>query len=214
MRVLLADDHALFRAGLASLLNAWGMEVVGEASSGSEAVAQARLLKPDLIFMDVEMPGGNGLEATREIKAESPDMTIIMLTVSEDDRHLFEAVKSGADGYLLKSLEEEEFADLVRRVGDGEPVFSPGLARKLLLEFADPSGQSDRLPDALTDRERDVLELLAKGHTNREIAESLVISQNTVNFHVRNILSKLHVRNRAQVVAWAAEHGVPTTTSD
>lgn len=214
MRVLLADDHALFRAGLASLLNAWGMEVVGEASSGSEAVAQARLLKPDLIFMDVEMPGGNGLEATREIKAESPDMTIIMLTVSEDDRHLFEAVKSGADGYLLKSLEEEEFADLVRRVGDGEPVFSPGLARKLLLEFADPSGQSDRLPDALTDRERDVLELLAKGHTNREIAESLVISQNTVNFHVRNILSKLHVRNRAQVVAWAAEHGVPTTTPD
>lgn len=214
MRVLLADDHALFRAGLASLLNAWGMEVVGEASSGSEAVAQARLLKPDLIFMDVEMPGGNGLEATREIKAESPEMTIIMLTVSEDDRHLFEAVKSGADGYLLKSLEEEEFADLVRRVGDGEPVFSPGLARKLLLEFADPSGQSDRLPDALTDRERDVLELLAKGHTNREIAESLVISQNTVNFHVRNILSKLHVRNRAQVVAWAAEHGVPTTTSD
>lgn len=214
MRVLLADDHALFRAGLASLLNAWGMEVVGEASSGSEAVAQARLLKPDLIFMDVEMPGGNGLEATREIKAESPEMTIIMLTVSDDDRHLFEAVKSGADGYLLKSLEEEEFADLVRRVGDGEPVFSPGLARKLLLEFADPSGQSDRLPDALTDRERDVLELLAKGHTNREIAESLVISQNTVNFHVRNILSKLHVRNRAQVVAWAAEHGVPTTTSD
>ncbi len=214
MRVLLADDHALFRAGLASLLNAWGMEVVGEASSGSEAVEQARVLKPDLIFMDVEMPGGNGLEATREIKAESPEMTIIMLTVSDDDRHLFEAVKSGADGYLLKSLEEEEFADLVRRVGEGEPVFSPGLARKLLLEFADPSAQSDQLPDALTDRERDVLKLLARGHTNREIAESLVISQNTVNFHVRNILSKLHVRNRAQVVAWAAEHGVPTTTSD
>ncbi len=209
MRVLLADDHALFRAGLASLFKAWGVEVVGEAGDGDEAIARARELKPDVIFMDIHMPKRNGLEATRAIKAESPETTIVMLTVSDDDSDLFEAIKSGAEGYLLKNLQEEEFAEMVGRVSQGEPALSPGLARKLLREFAGVHRQERTNDDGgLTERERQVLEHVARGSTNKEIAASLGISENTVNFHMRNILSKLHLRNRAQVVAWAIEHGI------
>ncbi|MBI4507197.1 MAG: response regulator transcription factor [Chloroflexi bacterium] len=210
MRVLLVDDHALFRAGLASLLKAWGFEVVGQAGDGSEATARARELRPDLIFMDIRMPRHNGLEATRAIKAEWPDIKIVMLTVSDDEQDLFEAVKSGAEGYLLKNLREEEFADLVDRMRRGEPVMSPGLAKKLLGEFArlQEGGRRADSESGLTDREREVLERVARGATNREIAAALVISENTVNFHMGNILGKLHLRNRAQVVAWALEHGL------
>jgi DNA-binding NarL/FixJ family response regulator len=210
VRVLLADDHALFRAGLASLFKAWGVEVVGEASNGNEAIAQARALKPDAIFMDIHMPECNGLEATRAIKAESPEMTIVMLTVSDDEQDLFEAIKSGAEGYLLKNLQEEEFAEMVGRVSRGEPALSPNLARGLMREFArlGSEGAPSDEADGLTERERDVLEYVAGGATNREIASALVISENTVNFHMRNILGKLHLRNRAQVVAWAIEHGI------
>lgn len=210
MRVLLVDDHALFRAGLASLLKAWGFEVVGQAGDGSEATVRARELRPDLIFMDIRMPRRNGLEATRAIKAEWPDIKIVMLTVSDDEQDLFEAVKSGAEGYLLKNLREEEFADLVDRMRRGEPVMSPGLAKKLLGEFArlKEGGRRADSESGLTDREREVLERVARGATNREIAAALVISENTVNFHMRNILGKLHLRNRAQVVAWALERGL------
>jgi DNA-binding NarL/FixJ family response regulator len=209
VRVLLVDDHALFRAGLASLFKAWGVEVAGEASDGDEAIAKARELKPDVIFMDIHMPQRNGLEATRAIKAESPETTIVMLTVSDDEHDLFEAIKSGAEGYLLKNLQEEEFAEMVGRVSQGEPALSPGLARKLLREFAGGRRQERTDDDGgLTERERQVLEHVARGSTNKEIGASLVISENTVNFHMRNILSKLHLRNRAQVVAWAIEHGI------
>ncbi|MCH8101842.1 MAG: response regulator transcription factor [Chloroflexi bacterium] len=210
MRVLLADDHGLFRAGLASLLKAWGLKVVGEAANGKEAVEKARELAPDLIFMDVSMPEMNGLDATRAIKAESPDIKIVILTVSDDDHDLFDAIKSGAEGYLLKNLREEEFEDLVDRIGRGEPVMSPGIAKKLLVEFA--RLKKDREPPeataGITDRERDVLQHVARGTTNREIAAALFISENTVNFHMKNILSKLHLRNRAEVVGWALEHGI------
>jgi len=211
VRALLVDDHALFRAGLASLLRAWGIDVAGEGSNGDEAIACARTLRPDVIFMDINMPGRDGLEATRAIKAELPDVRIVMLTVSSEDHDLIEAVKSGAEGYLLKNLQEAQFADMVARVERGEPVFSPSLARKLLLEFSrEQTSQAPERSD-LTERERDVLVRVAAGATNKEIAARLVISENTVNFHMGNILSKLHLRNRAEVVRWAFEHGFATT---
>ncbi len=209
MRVLLVDDHALFRAGLASLLKAWGLQVAGQAGSGEEAIAMARDLHPDLIFMDINMPSPNGLEATRAIKTELPDVRVIILTVSDDDQDLFEAIKSGAEGYLLKNLREEEFADLVTRIGRGEPTMSPPLAKKLLLEFARLKEERHRPEDdaGLTDREYEVLAQVAQGGTNKEIGVALYISDNTVNYHIKNILSKLHLKNRGQVVAWAIEHG-------
>lgn len=213
MRVLLADDHALFRAGLASLLKAWGHQVVGQAGNGAEAVSRARELHPDLVFMDVNMPVQNGLEATRAIKAQFPDIRVVILTVSDDERDLFEAIKSGAEGYLLKNLREEEFSDLMTRVAHNEPVISPTLAKKLLSEFArlkggsPERGQAEEADSGLTDREGQVLERVAGGATSKEIAKALIISENTVNYHMKNILSKLHLRNRAQVAAWAVEHG-------
>lgn len=210
MKVLLADDHALFRAGLASLLGAWGLEVIGQASNGEEAIARVRDLSPDLVFMDIGMPVLNGLAATRAIKAEFPTVKIVMLTVSDDEQDLFEAVKSGAEGYILKNLEEEEFARLVNRLSSGEPAMSPGLANKLLQEFARPQTPPEAVGPGgnLTNREMDVLREITTGATNREIAGALHISENTVQFHMKNILAKLHLRNRAQVVAWVAEHGL------
>lgn len=216
MRVLLVDDHALFRAGLASLLKAWDLEVVGQAGDGDEAIAKARELQPELILMDISMPGRNGLEATRAIKAESPDIKVVVLTVSDDEGDLFEAIKAGAEAYLLKNLREEEFADLVGRIRSGEPAMSSGLARKLLNEFARLKEEQQR-PETemnLTDREREVLEHVALGANNKEIAVSLYISANTVSYHMKNILSKLHLRNRAQVVAWALQHGLAATSND
>lgn len=209
MKVLLVDDHALFRAGLASLLKAWGLEVVGQASSGEEAISRARELRPDLIFMDINMPGLNGLEATRAIKAELPDIKVVILTVSDDEQYLFEAIKSGAEGYLLKNLREDQFAELVKRIGQGEPVMSPSLAKKLLQEFSrlKQDKRGAEIEVGLTEREQEVLEQVAKGATNKEIAGILYISENTVNYHMKNILSKLHLRNRAEVVAWAHQHG-------
>ncbi|MDP6548611.1 MAG: response regulator transcription factor [Dehalococcoidia bacterium] len=210
MKVLLVDDHALFRAGLTSLLSAWGVEVVGQAGDGQEAITRTRELRPDLVFMDINMPTLGGLEATRSIKAEFPDVQVIMLTVSDDDQDLFEAVKSGADGYLLKDLGEDEFADLLERVSRGEPIMSPGLAKRLLQEFARIMEEPPSLDPGhagLTPREREVLEQLTRGATNREISIALFISENTVSYHMKNIISKLHLRNRAQVVAWAVSHG-------
>ncbi len=203
MRVLVVDDHALVRAGIASLLTASGLEVVGQAGDGAEAFACARALRPDLILMDVQMPRCNGLEATRAIKSELPNVKVVMLTVSDDEADLFEAVKSGAEGYLLKNLREEEFTELLTRLGNDEPIMSPPLARKLLLELASPRNEN---PEGLTKREEEVLAFVARGATNKEIAAELYISPNTVDFHMRNILAKLHVHNRAQAAVWALEH--------
>lgn len=212
MRVLLADDHALFRAGIASLLKAWGMQVVGQAGNGNEAIELTRRLEPELVLMDVGMSPCNGLEATRVIKNELPDVKVIIVTVSEDDQDLFEAVKSGAEGYLLKGMSEEELSSTLERISAGEPALSPGLAVKILDEFArmarEGGGKSAGPEGGLTDREREVLRLVADGATNREIGSQLYISENTVSFHMKNILAKLHLKNRAQAAAFAIRAGL------
>jgi len=212
VRVLLADDHALFRAGIASLLRAWGMDVVGQAADGDEAIELARRLKPELVLMDVRMSPRNGLEATRVIKTELPDVKVIIVTVSEDEQDLFEAIKSGAEGYLLKGMSEEELGSTLARISAGEPALSPGLATKILDEFArmarEGAGKPAGPEDELTDREREVLRLVAEGATNREIASSLYVSENTVSFHMKNILGKLHLKNRAQAAAFAIRAGL------
>lgn len=209
MRVLLADDHPLFRAGVASLLRASGVEVVGETGNGADALEQARRLRPDLVLMDITMPGGDGLEATRRIKAELPATRIVIVTVSDDDDDLFEAVKSGADGYLLKNMSEEELSRTLDAVAAGEPALSPALAARVVAEFARPERASDEEPAAaLTPRESDVLQLVATGATNREIAAALALTEHTVHFHVKNILAKLHLKNRAQAAVYAVRSGL------
>jgi DNA-binding NarL/FixJ family response regulator len=215
MRVLLADDHALFRDGLRSLLEARGVEVIGEARNGREALDQTRRLGPDVVLMDLDMPELDGLAATRLICAERPEVKVVILTASEEDAHLFEAIKSGAQGYLFKNLPSDELFRLLDGVARGEPALTPALARKLLVEFARPAPAAPAPPaaseafDALTEREREVLDLLVQGITsNRELAERLVITENTVKYHFRNILDKLHVQNRAQVVSFAVRHGM------
>ncbi len=211
MRVLLADDHALFRAGIASLLRAWGMKVVGEASDGLQALELARKLRPELLLMDIQMPRCNGLEATRLVKAEMPEIKIIMVTVSDEEDDLFEAIKSGAQGYLLKNMQEEEFRRVLEGIASGEAPLSRGLAVKLLDEFARLSHEPAAKPserEQLSEREREVLQLVAGGATNKEIAAQLFISENTVNYHMKNILTRLHLRNRAQAVAYALQTGL------
>jgi DNA-binding NarL/FixJ family response regulator len=217
MRVVIADDHQLFRDGLRSLLEARGIEVIGEARDGREAVDQARRLSPDVVLMDLSMPQVNGLAATRLISAELPSVKVVILTASEDDADLFEAIKSGAQGYLFKNVESDEFFRLLEGVARGDPALTPGLARKLLGEFARPAPPAQtsvaERPVVLTDREREVLNLLVQGVTsNRELAERLVVTENTVKYHLRNILDKLHVQNRAQVVAYAVRHGMVDAT--
>lgn len=214
MRVLLADDHNLFRAGIASLLRVWGMDVVGQAGDGLEALELARRLTPDLILMDIEMPRCDGLKATRLIKAEMPDVRIVIVTVADDDEHLFEAIKSGAEGYLLKDMHEDELERTLDAVVAGEPALSPGLARRVLDEFARMArSEPERPPEpeqALTTREGEVLRHVAAGSTNREVGQALHLSEHTVNFHMKNILQKLHMRNRAQAVAYAIRTGLVT----
>jgi DNA-binding NarL/FixJ family response regulator len=211
--VLLADDHALFRNGVASLLATRDYDVVGQASTGAEAVHLAAELRPDLVLMDIRMPGLNGLAATRLIQAKQPEIRIVILTVSEDDADLFEAIKSGAAGYLPKSLEAEPFFDLLAAVLRGEAGLTPPLAQKILREFARPGASAPAATAApgagdLTPRELEVLALVGQGATNAEIAAQLVVSENTVKFHMKNILQKLHARNRAEVVAFALRSGV------
>ncbi|HEX5719379.1 MAG TPA: response regulator transcription factor [Thermoanaerobaculia bacterium] len=211
MRILIADDHALFRESLRGLLTSRGFEVVGEAQDGREAFELARRLQPDIVLMDLGMPGHDGLTATRLISAEMPGVKVVVLTGSDDDANLFEAIKSGAQGYLLKNLASREFFSLLEGVGRGEPALSPIVARKLLQELARPAQPAtpSHDPDALTERETDVLELLVSGVTeNRKMAKHLGLSENTVKFHVRNILDKLHLHNRAQVVGFALRHGI------
>jgi DNA-binding NarL/FixJ family response regulator len=208
VRVLIADDHALFRDGLRSLLEAHGIEVVAEARNGREAVELARLHRPEVVLMDLAMPELGGLGATRLLTAELPEIAVVVLTASEDDADLFEAVKSGAQGFLPKDLEASRFFELLDGVSRGEPALTPALARKVLDALAHPEAAA-QTPDVLTERERDVLELLVQGATsNQELAERLFVSENTVKYHLRNILQKLHLQNRAQVIAYAVRHGL------
>jgi DNA-binding NarL/FixJ family response regulator len=213
IKVLLVDDHALFRKGVASALASHtDIEVVGEASDGEEALAKARELMPDVILMDISMPVCDGLEATRRIKAEIPYVKIIILTVAEQDESLFEAIKSGAHGYLLKTIEPRHLLEALRGVFKGEAPISRVTASKILREFARRSQRSapeEASPvGKLSPREGEILELLTKGATNKEIAATLCISIHTVKNHLQNIMDKLHIQNRAQAVAYAFEAGL------
>jgi len=214
MKIVIADDHSLFRESLRTLLEARGHQVIGEAANGREAVVRAREKKPDLVLMDLSMPVLDGLSAIKILAAEQPDVKVVALTASEDDHSLFDAIKSGAQGYIVKNLEADEFFGLLEAVGRGEPALTPTLARKLLREFAKP-GQAKDSPDALTERELDVLRCLVEGITsNRRLAEKLGVSENTVKFHVRNILDKLHLHNRAQAVAFALRNRIVDPAAD
>jgi DNA-binding NarL/FixJ family response regulator len=217
MKILIADDHALFRDSLRSLLESHDVEIVGEASNGQEAVELSWKCKPDVVLMDLKMPEMDGLEATKRIASELPDVKVVILTASDDDSDLFEAIKSGAKGYLLKDLESAQFFELLDGVNRGEPALTPILARKLLEEFAKPEHSASEKfdPDALTEREYEVLELMVRGVTsNRKLAKDLGVSENTVKFHVRNILDKLHLHNRAQVVGYALRTRLVDTPPD
>ncbi len=222
-RVLLVDDHPLFLEGLRNLLISEGIEVAGLAHDGLEALAQARLLHPDIILMDVQMPRCDGLAATRLIKAEMSECKIVMLTMSEDEQDLFEAVKSGASGYLLKRLDAAEFFAYLAELQSGHPPFSPGLAEKILQEYSrqatrmethiapatkDESGHENTcLAEALSPRQIQILTLVAQGQTYREVAETIGITERTVKYHMGEILAGLHLENRAQVIAYAVQMG-------
>ena len=215
MRILLADDHPLFRDGLGSLLGAWGHEIVGQAANGAEAIEAAARLRPDLVLMDVQMPVVSGLEATRAICAAQPDIAIVMLTVSEDEADLFEAIRSGARGYLFTSLEATQLRSRIAAVERGEAAITPATAARILARWAAPDGGSGERadhhdaagPDRLTPRELEVLDLVTQGLRNKEIAARLGISENTAKFHLRNILEKLHAESRTELAARAVrEH--------
>ena len=208
LRILIADDHALFRRGLEMVLDKEpDIEVVGEAHDGDQAVDRATELMPDVVLMDVRMPRRSGIEATQKIKEQLPHVKILVLTNSDDEADLYDSIKAGASGYLLKEISSEEVADSIRSVVQGHSRISPAMASKLLSEFqAMTKRQDDRQPLApprLTDRELQVLRLVAKGLANRDIAGELFISENTVKNHIRNILEKLQLHSRMEAVIYA-----------
>lgn len=212
VRVLLADDHALFREGLAGIIGAQpDMRVVGEAGDGLEALVKAQELKPDLILMDVQMPGMDGLEATRQIKQVLPETVIVMLTIRDDDEELFEALKNGVQGYLLKEISSEEMLAMLRNALRGDAALSPALAGRVLMEFRRLSKHDAVEEDddsGLTEREQQVLLKVMEGATDKEIAAALNVSLNTVKTHIRNILSKLHVHTRREAAKTAQAKGI------
>jgi DNA-binding NarL/FixJ family response regulator len=208
IRVIVVDDHALFRRGLQMVLGSESdIEVVGEASDGAEAVKVAAEMTPDIVLMDVRMPKRGGIDATAAIKAAVPTTKIIMLTISDEEADLYDAIKAGAMGYLLKEISIEEVASAVRAVYNGQSLISPSMASKLLTEFATMVRKDDarqQVPTPrLTDREMEVLKLVAKGMNNRDIAKRLFISENTVKNHIRNILEKLQLHSRMEAVVYA-----------
>ena len=203
LRLLLADDHPLFLGGLRNLLLARGLTVVGTARDGQEALEKARALRPDVVVMDVHMSGGGGLEATRAIKAELPEVKIVMLTVAEDDAHLFEAIESGASGYLLKSLDANQFCTLLTGLLQGDAPLAPGMAARIMAEFA-RQGDREGRPDMaeLTPRQEEILSLAAQGLIYTDIAQRLHLSEQTIKYHMAQIVEKLHVENRAEAIAY------------
>ena len=208
IRLLIADDHELFRRGLRMVLeDEDDIEVVDEAGDGEAAVELAREYVPDVVVMDVRMPGLTGIEAARRVKEEEPGTRILMLTISDEEDDLYEAIKAGANGYLLKEISIDEIAHAVRSVHGGQSLISPSMASKLLDEFASmikKEEQKEEVPaPRLTPREMEVLEHVAQGMNNREIAKALFISENTVKNHVRNILEKLHLHSRMEAVVYA-----------
>jgi DNA-binding NarL/FixJ family response regulator len=214
MRILLADDHALFRDGVASLLSAWGHQVVGQASSGDEAVELVERDHPDLVLMDVRMAHGSGIDATAIIHARHPALSIVMLTASEDEDDLFSAIKAGAHGYLLKNLEGRQLRSMIDGVARGEAAITPVTAGRIIEEFVRREARAAERatrpndPDALTSREIEVLELVTEGLRNKEIGVRLSIAENTVKFHLKHILEKLHAGSRSEVAVRAVREGL------
>ena len=209
-RILLADDHAIFRYGLRAMLSSLPeYEVVGEATTGEEAVALTAELQPDVILMDVQMPGKGGIEATRRILETSPDVGVIVVTMFEDDDSVFAAMRAGARGYVLKGADKEEVFTVVRAVARGEAHFGPEIAKRLMSFFSAPrpGAPSEAFPE-LTAREREVLDLIAGGRSNAEITHQLFLSPKTVRNHISNIFTKLRVADRAQAIVRAREAGL------
>ncbi len=219
MRALLVDDHPLFLDGLRNLLTARGIEVVGAARDGLEALDQARTLRPDVILMDIQMPRCDGLCATRLIKAELPEIKIVMLTMSAADQYLFEAIKSGAAGYLLKTLDTEEFFELLSGLARGEAPLAPGLAARVLEEFArqaegapaagpDEASSAAALKASLTPRQIEILELVSQGLLYKEVGKTLGLTERTIKYHMGEIVQQLQLRNRAEVLAYARRYRI------
>jgi len=214
IKVLVVDDHTLFRCGIAAVLaNQDSLEVVGEASDGLEAIEKAKKIAPDVILMDLNMPHCNGLEATQALQTEMPQINILVLTVSDSESDLFAAMKFGAKGYILKNTEPEELIHAIFHIARGGVIVSPLMATKLLDEFKDLRAEVEResaqeADTVLSPREGEVLQLLAQGATNKEIGDSLFISENTVKTHLRNIMEKLHLVNRSQAAAYAVKKGL------
>lgn len=210
IHILIADDHALFRSGLRSLLaSVPDTDVVGEASTGQDAIAQAEALQPDVVLMDIQMPGLNGIDATRRIVATSPHIGVIIVTMFEDDDSIFAAMRAGARGYVLKGADQEEMLRTIRAVARGEALFGPAIATRLMTYFAAPRPvTAPQVFPELTEREREVLQLIAAGHNNEVIAHRLVLSPKTVRNHVSNIFNKLQVADRAQAIVRAREAGL------
>jgi RNA polymerase sigma factor (sigma-70 family) len=213
IRVLLADDQSLVRAGFRALLDAQSdIEVVGEAADGEEALQMARSLKPDVVLMDIRMPGRDGLQATRSINEDKSldDLRVVILTTFDLDEYVFEALRVGASGFLVKSTEPVELIRAVRVVAEGDALLSPGVTKRLVARFAEHAKESSTSPalDSLTEREREVMKLVAEGLSNQEIAERLVVSPATAKTHVSRAMVKLGARDRAQLVVFAFESGL------
>ncbi len=217
VKILLVDDHVLFRRGLSALMTARdGIEVVGEAEDGYDAVEKAITLRPEVVLMDIQMPLCDGIRAARAIREKVPFTKILILTVSDEDDNLFEAIKAGANGYLLKNVQPETLIQAITGVVKGEAPISGAVAARLLKEFsatwtvpfASPSDPH------LSEREREILTLVARGASNKEIAVRLVITEGTVKNHLHNILAKLHVRNRAEIAAYAVRQGILVPEDD
>jgi len=219
LKVMVVDDHTLFRKGIISVLSSdEGLNIVGEASDGYEAIKMAKEKSPDIIIMDLNMPGCDGLKATQEIHINMPQVNILVLTVSESESDIFEAIKYGARGYILKNIDPSELVHTVRHIGRGGVIISPNMATKLITEFKlqpdnSPNksinkAEGEESDNKLSIREIEVLELTAKGATNKQIADSLFISESTVKSHLRNIMEKLHLANRSQATAYAIRSGI------
>ncbi|MGM7680958.1 response regulator [Cytobacillus sp. Hm23] len=211
IKILVCDDYEVLRKGLVQLLHIQPeFEVVGEAGDGLEVISLTRKLNPDVILMDIQMPEKNGIEASKQIRTFNSNVRIIMLTISDEEHDLFNAIKNGANGYLLKNLNMEELFSYIKSAYEGYPPFTKGLADKILQEFSIISTKVEASSEInnLSDREKEILELVSKGYTNKDIGNFLYISPHTVKKHLQNVLAKLHVTNRAQAVAKAAQAGI------
>ena len=208
--IVIADDHGLFREGLRSIMEKWDdFAVVGEASNGQQALELARALLPDIVLMDIHMPVLNGLEATEKIAREMPAVKVVILTISEEESDLFAAIKAGASGYVLKDMPSRRLHSMLQGVLEGQAPLSGLMAAKMLDEFSrPPQGQASAAVDALTDREQQVLDLVARGLTNQEIGLQLHLSENTIKKYLHNVMEKLHLNNRVEAALYAVKQGI------